>query len=118
MPSFLSLLEHVENGRYENQGYQGGYTQAGNHGNGQGVPELSTLSTGKCHWHHAKDGGQGSHHDGSETVRASLCHRIRQGFSALEEQMGIVQVHDCVLDRKSTRLNSSHLKLSRMPSSA
>ena len=30
----------------------------------------------------------------------------------------MLQVYDRVLDRKSTRLNSSHLKLSRMPSSA
>ena len=32
--------------------------------------------------------------------------------------LGVEDVADLVVDRKSTRLNSSHLKLSRMPSSA
>ena len=35
-------------------------------------------------------------------------------FAALDPK----EFLDCFLDRKSTRLNSSHLKLSRMPSSA
>ena len=33
-------------------------------------------------------------------------------------ELGLVLVRDWETDRKSTRLNSSHLKLSRMPSSA
>ena len=39
--------------------------------------------------------------------------------SAVSYLIGIyVQVWEKLADRKSTRLNSSHLKLSRMPSSA
>ena len=40
--------------------------------------------------------------------------QLRQVFAAAPN----VQLVDSGLDRKSTRLNSSHLKLSRMPSSA
>ena len=36
----------------------------------------------------------------------------------LNDAVPVVRCKDCVIDRKSTRLNSSHLKLSRMPSSA
>ena len=38
---------------------------------------------------------------------------------AIEEEFGVTAAAPvAVADRKSTRLNSSHLKLSRMPSSA
>ena len=40
-------------------------------------------------------------------------------INAMREKMPIKEIYDLLhLDRKSTRLNSSHLKLSRMPSSA
>ena len=39
-------------------------------------------------------------------------------FCTIEPNVGIVELPDLRLDRKSTRLNSSHERLSRMPSSA
>ena len=37
---------------------------------------------------------------------------------AIEEDLGISNIALDLIDRKSTRLNSSHIPLSRMPSSA
>ena len=69
-----------------------------------------------------------------QQIRTLLAQRIAQGewaahealpsVWALAESLGVSQgtvrkaLTDLVEDRKSTRLNSSHLKLSRMPSSA
>ena len=39
-------------------------------------------------------------------------------FTALMKQLGTLSKEEKPADRKSTRLNSSHLRLSRMPSSA
>ena len=36
----------------------------------------------------------------------------------IDQVFGLPGVHNLALDRKSTRLNSSHIPLSRMPSSA
>ena len=36
----------------------------------------------------------------------------------LEEDIYMIQLEGLIVDRKSTRLNSSHLRESRMPSSA
>ena len=56
------------------------------------------------------------HMDGSEGTQAD---RVRHFCAGLEAQTGIaVLFQDERLDRKSTRLNSSHIPLSRMPSSA
>ena len=43
---------------------------------------------------------------------------VSQRLRALESQVGTVLIVRSRPDRKSTRLNSSHGKLSRMPSSA
>ena len=41
------------------------------------------------------------------------------GFAGKEEiHLGVIKVPDARIDRKSTRLNSSHIQKSRMPSSA
>ena len=47
-------------------------------------------------------------------IPKSAMHRI---LTAMKE-MGYIYQDESSQDRKSTRLNSSHLKLSRMPSSA
>ena len=52
---------------------------------------------------------------GSMAIEANLTPLEGQGFSAIVFA-GAAQL--VAIDRKSTRLNSSHLKLSRMPSSA
>ena len=41
-----------------------------------------------------------------------------EGLKAIEGVMGIVHDRTGYVDRKSTRLNSSHIEESRMPSSA
>ena len=53
-----------------------------------------------------------AHFSGDETLCAA--------FARDEDIHALVasQVYEVAIDRKSTRLNSSHLKLSRMPSSA
>ena len=43
---------------------------------------------------------------------------IENGFLRFALDAGLDPINFLSLDRKSTRLNSSHLKLSRMPSSA
>ena len=49
--------------------------------------------------------------ENAELARLSGCELIESGFSAQPD-------YECSLDRKSTRLNSSHSRASRMPSSA
>ena len=41
-------------------------------------------------------------------MRTRLRNRIGQGFSPLEKQMGIVQVHDCVLHYDSRKHHDTH----------
>ena len=48
--------------------------------------------------------------------KVALAAEARNEGTVTSVSDGIVRIHG--LDRKSTRLNSSHLKLSRMPSSA
>ena len=43
---------------------------------------------------------------------------IRNQGTVISVTDGIVRIHGLSEDRKSTRLNSSHIPLSRMPSSA
>ena len=43
---------------------------------------------------------------------------IASGFGFLDREAAFGIGESLIVDRKSTRLNSSHLKLSRMPSSA
>ena len=43
---------------------------------------------------------------------------LRTGKGLVSGVIALTLAILCLLDRKSTRLNSSHLKLSRMPSSA
>ena len=58
------------------------------------------------------------------TERLSMRHTreiLRQKFTLSRSHRAIAQslgISSGTVDRKSTRLNSSHLKLSRMPSSA
>ena len=60
--------------------------------------------------------------DDSSTMRRILCNTLGTiGYSATEAEDGLdalKKIKDQKLDRKSTRLNSSHRSLSRMPSSA
>ena len=59
-------------------------------------------------------------------VEAELNVKVGQGLGRVGDELVIVEDEQLIavqaiiglLDRKSTRLNSSHLKLSRMPSSA
>ena len=51
-------------------------------------------------------------------MTASLARLLRQSISIENELVTIGQEIEYVRDRKSTRLNSSHRSLSRMPSSA
>ena len=44
--------------------------------------------------------------------------QVRVGMYGVIDKPGVASAIFTALDRKSTRLNSSHLKLSRMPSSA
>ena len=61
-------------------------------------------------------GCQMNEHD-SENIRAML---EELGFKAVEDytQADLIMLNTCSIDRKSTRLNSSHRSQSRMPSSA
>ena len=55
----------------------------------------------------------------NEEIKEILLERITLIFKAKQEVVGSDQVDDIFrIDRKSTRLNSSHIPLSRMPSSA
>ena len=48
-------------------------------------------------------------------------HQVRMETGEIARQSSgavLVDIEDTVVDRKSTRLNSSHVALSRMPSSA
>ena len=64
-------------------------------------------------------GGVGGYYGGKLAARYSGSGRVEVCFFARGEHLNAIQetgIH--IIDRKSTRLNSSHLKLSRMPSSA
>ena len=58
----------------------------------------------------------------SDTIQDSLEQHVQDtliaGDGLCDEKMVRLKYRDWETDRKSTRLNSSHLKLSRMPSSA
>ena len=64
--------------------------------------------------------------DEIEHLRAHIIFLEKKGYDVVTVSNGLDAVEQCqqqtfdlvFLDRKSTRLNSSHLKLSRMPSSA
>ena len=49
---------------------------------------------------------------------AGFCNGITRAVEKAEEELQKVDKIDCLGDRKSTRLNSSHSGQSRMPSSA
>ena len=54
------------------------------------------------------------------STNAAFLYRLMQApaFSSADLDTGLIERERAVLDRKSTRLNSSHIPLSRMPSSA
>ena len=54
----------------------------------------------------------------SEHIEADFCNTGKEGLQKLKEQEYQLVVLDVMIDRKSTRLNSSHEIPSRMPSSA
>ena len=53
-----------------------------------------------------------------EFIRKAGMDSIAAGETFYTHNLGIPEIRAALSDRKSTRLNSSHLKLSRMPSSA
>ena len=57
-----------------------------------------------------------------DTLEAAVIHHSKYQPTISEGNVGWHIVHSCLVinsvDRKSTRLNSSHIPLSRMPSSA
>ena len=51
--------------------------------------------------------------------RIRRLHRLEQGFEiGIQQMLVVLLIASQIADRKSTRLNSSHIPLSRMPSSA
>ena len=62
----------------------------------------------------AEIGGNVSQHAADVTDPAAALALVRD----VEQQWGSIDILICNVDRKSTRLNSSHLARSRMPSSA
>ena len=52
------------------------------------------------------------------THRATMFERTTEGVRVVQQMHGGSEIENLALDRKSTRLNSSHIPLSRMPSSA
>ena len=65
--------------------------------------------------------GQGFPDDpGPEDVRRKAAEAVLDGYNQYPSMMGIPELREAIAaqDRKSTRLNSSHSSVSRMPSSA
>ena len=56
--------------------------------------------------------------DDARRAQASRCMMCGVAFCQMGASFGKARPSGCPLDRKSTRLNSSHLEQSRMPSSA
>ena len=54
----------------------------------------------------------------ANAINRALVEELKQALEALEPDPGIGAVILTGADRKSTRLNSSHIQKSRMPSSA
>ena len=53
-----------------------------------------------------------------EMANNPVAHAEIVAIERAAKSLGSWRLEDCVLDRKSTRLNSSHIPLFRMPSSA
>ena len=57
-------------------------------------------------------------HIPAEVLGAQVLKEIKNRFLLKDEEIDYIIGGNAVADRKSTRLNSSHVALSRMPSSA
>ena len=71
----------------------------------------------RCFYHGWKYDGAGQCIEQPAEVE-SFAHKVRVPSFPVKEYIGLIFAYLGEGDRKSTRLNSSHLKLSRMPSSA
>ena len=86
-------------------------------------PDISVLPRTESGWLCKRRGGAGGAHVHRYTPGARLApmHYLQREISGQSYSLAFVANMDAALplrDRKSTRLNSSHLRLSRMPSSA
>ena len=92
-----ALEAAVEDGHHD-EGDDGGDGEAADDDDAEGGPHLAAFGARGGHRYHAEDGGEGGHHDGSQTALSAEGDGFVEFDAALAHEVDVVDQHDAVLD--------------------